>query len=329
MAVACGAFIVKGYPRLPNSYLAQYHQVTGTMAMLFAWWTFYKAATVPAGKITANTLGKFSCYAYDDVMYSAENVCKTCGFEKPARSKHCKVMKACVPKYDHYCIWLNQAVGAGNYRWFLLFLLSHVGLLVYGTVASAGVIAGVIDEQQLWTAKFVNRTTGVRSTASWRVIFQYLMATEMAVVMVGVLCAIMAVVLIGFFGYHCYLTAQNLTTNETFKWNYIIELYYRWVKSHPLAKKEWLELQKLPKLTEEQQKQKVALETALATPPPKQPPVNMYNRGIWENVREVIWPLHERPASALPAHAGLLAGGPKPVASEPAKQSNKSRRKRK
>ncbi|PWN50230.1 hypothetical protein IE53DRAFT_374726 [Violaceomyces palustris] len=41
---------------------------------------------------------------------------------KPERSHHCRVCKTCVLKYDHHCPWLNQCVGIGNERYFVLFM---------------------------------------------------------------------------------------------------------------------------------------------------------------------------------------------------------------
>ena len=49
----------------------------------------------------------------------------------------------CVAKYDHHCAWLNSDVGLNNYRYFLLFLISHVGICVYGCYLCAMVLWGV------------------------------------------------------------------------------------------------------------------------------------------------------------------------------------------
>ena len=38
----------------------------------------------------------------------------------------------CVDKFDHHCIWINQCVGAKNYRFFLYFIITHFILCFYG-----------------------------------------------------------------------------------------------------------------------------------------------------------------------------------------------------
>lgn len=42
---------------------------------------------------------------------------------KPERAHHCKTCRACILKYDHHCPWINQCVGLGNERYFILFML--------------------------------------------------------------------------------------------------------------------------------------------------------------------------------------------------------------
>lgn len=42
-------------------------------------------------------------------------------------------LNTCVAKYDHHCAWINSDVGLNNYRYFMLFIVGHVVLCVYGT----------------------------------------------------------------------------------------------------------------------------------------------------------------------------------------------------
>ena len=42
---------------------------------------------------------------------------------KPARAHHDSVTDRCIVKFDHYCPWINNAVGALNHKFFCLFLL--------------------------------------------------------------------------------------------------------------------------------------------------------------------------------------------------------------
>lgn len=48
--------------------------------------------------------------------------CSTCQSLKPIRSFHLRDLNYCVPKFDHYCIWLGTVVGKANHIWFFKFL---------------------------------------------------------------------------------------------------------------------------------------------------------------------------------------------------------------
>lgn len=43
---------------------------------------------------------------------------------QPDDTKHCKLCDVCIKDYDHHCLFLNQCIGRGNHRSFLLFILS-------------------------------------------------------------------------------------------------------------------------------------------------------------------------------------------------------------
>jgi len=197
---------IKVYPLCwQSNHLANYHTYLGccVFAICVGSWRF--ACGIDPGNITdEQTLAKYDVYPYDDFLYT-NKICPTLKIRKLARSKYDKYSDRHVPRFDHFCGWLNQPIGEENYRWFLFFLLIHVGMCVYGSTVLYLLLRGEIeDELGFFQTKLV--------MVAWKHIW---------VVVAFLLMVIMCFVLGAFFAFHLWLTAKNMTTNEHYKWREI------------------------------------------------------------------------------------------------------------
>ena len=150
-----GLAVADMYPRVPCAALGPHHRPAALALVLFCLGTWAKACTAPPGYVVdAATFAKHDNHAYDGCLYEAGGTCPTTGVPKPARAKFCRTTRRVVARFDHFCPWVNNAVGEENYRWFLLFLASHALLLAYGAACAALLLRDVVDAKQLMRATF-------------------------------------------------------------------------------------------------------------------------------------------------------------------------------
>ena len=119
------------------------------------------------------------------------NFCRKCLEWKPARAHHCSVCGCCILKLDHYCLWIVNAVGLLNQKFFLLFLF-------YCTLACTEAAAVMIP-----AAVQLLRTGNVNGPKPGLFLFA------------AVFCFAFAIALVMFLSIHWDMLAKNYTSVES------------------------------------------------------------------------------------------------------------------
>ncbi|KAI5208404.1 hypothetical protein AUEXF2481DRAFT_41323 [Aureobasidium subglaciale EXF-2481] len=175
----------------------------------------YLCVTSKADYITpTNHASAMRQYPYDHILFRPDNVCRTCNFTKPARSKHCSLCGVCVARCDHHCAWINNCVGRHNYRYFLLLLFSIGIVELYGAYLCWHILAPHLH--------LGNSSYGWFEKKFWAELgnaFVFAMSIGgISVAGVGLLAITTMPLPFALFAYHLYLVWAGMTTNESAKW---------------------------------------------------------------------------------------------------------------
>ncbi|CAH7690629.1 DHHC palmitoyltransferase-domain-containing protein [Phakopsora pachyrhizi] len=146
----------------------------------------------------AESLNERDGYGSEDVHWIQSKWCSTCESYRPPRSSHCRICDCCIEGIDHHCNYLNNCIGARNYRTFFAFLVSCVIDLI------------IIIGCSIW--KIVTFDGPSQGSVAAEAIKRN--ALSVFVVLISILMLIPVSALTG---YHVFLTLSDLTTVEYIK----------------------------------------------------------------------------------------------------------------
>lgn len=136
--------------------------------------------------------------------------CRKSGAIKPDRSHYDSMTKRIVLKMDHYCPWVANCIGYGNYKFFVLFLFYAVCYCL--SIVSIGAVpflkvwsdnASISDEDRV----FMNRS-----------------GFKIQTILVFLVASVFSISILCLFGFHVYLVSKNRTTIEMYGAPYIRNL---------------------------------------------------------------------------------------------------------
>ncbi|WOK95966.1 putative protein S-acyltransferase 17 isoform X1 [Canna indica] len=280
---------------IPGYYVSELHWYISMLAVGVGIILFLLTSFSDPGTVTAENVSRYlSAYPYDDIIYT-EKECSTCKIIKPARSKHCGICNRCVARFDHHCGWMNNCIGEKNTRYFMAFLLWHFLICLYGAVILGFILAGQLKEHKIIYILTVYYGIEYSFSSLSPHVVQWLLASYNTQILLIMFLAIVSLLLAGFFGYHAQLCLTNTTTNETFKW----QDYISWKRKLNEAKASAAALKaSIQSISGETKAPQSKWRTFFHKSPLQNEEVvvknNLYNRGIINNIWEVILPLSER-----------------------------------
>ena len=288
----------------PRSYV-------GNALVVAALASFAAASVADPGTVTPATASAHAAlFPLDGVIWQRKH-CGTCGLDRPARSKHCSACGRCVSRFDHHCGWVNNCVGLNNTRYFLAFLVANAALTLYGALLTAAIIAGEMKASGLldatvWIGRLGRRVpvaSSPRHLLEWTLVYFNTPCFLLLFLLVaGLLSA-------AFLAYQLHGIGVGQTTYEAFRWRDLHKAMRREAEAAAAAAAPGAPGAappgRLGRLLPRWARRRPHIEM----------PENIYHRGFWANLRQVLAPGAALAAGADAAAAAAAAARPRAKAS--------------
>jgi len=129
--------------------------------------------------------------------------CDTCCVYRPLRTSHCGICNNCVENFDHHCPWVGNCIGRRNYRYFLFFIfLNSFECLYVMAICITHIIMNTNDSHK--SGRGEQFKDGLHQSYYFSIILIVYAVAGLG--FVG-----------GLSGFHCFLVASGISTNEFIK----------------------------------------------------------------------------------------------------------------
>ena len=125
------------YSGVTVSLLSQHNHLPPILAKIY--FTICALALASHAKTAFTDPGAIPSSAVPVDVYSnvAHAMCSRCQSYKPKGTHHCRICDRCISGMDHHCPWMNNCIGKGNLKHFILFLCytwtaSAFALMMFG-----------------------------------------------------------------------------------------------------------------------------------------------------------------------------------------------------
>lgn len=202
----------------PSSHISSSFTKPIYILLLISLYAFYEASTTNPGVIKRKDIptlkAKYPTQAPFDIP-KRKTECNKCNLNTIVpRSKHCNVCNKCIIKFDHHCVWVNNCIGAFNYKYFLLYLLSHTLLTLYMGVIGVVMLYYYIIDNKLMNAYFVKVESGEKIKGDISIVMKYMINKHYGFFATTVMLIVIGVSLFVFLMYHMNLIRLGYTGAE-------------------------------------------------------------------------------------------------------------------